>query len=545
MKASLRGFFFSCASLAAVVAVACSDDDGGRGAALDGAGPSGSGADFDGDQGGVNFDSGTGGTLGLGDVAMGGAGVIATLPDEEEDDSAFRAPVATGDHLWFANPESSRVALIDATTLEVRVLNAGFQPTYVAAVPTEDGSSSALVLNVGSQDATWFRVGEQSVDSVTFETHAGANRWAVSDSGRWAIAWSAAEKGVPLDPTEGLQDITIVDLSQDPPATKRLTVGYRPSALGFDSAESRALVVAEPGISVVELSAEPHVSAWEDLGEGAGRDVSLTPDGSHALVRRQGSREIEIVALDGGVSRTIELSAPVTDLDLSDDGSRAVAVVREQRELVVLEFPEILDAPGVFDSVVVPGEVFGSAALTSDGDTVALYTNAVDSDRVTIVDLREGDGYLGYRTVSIKAPVKSMTTTPDGEHAIALQGVVQGSAKAGSFGIIPLRAERFPRVVGTEAPTRHVSVGNSRALVTTTSSDGSVGVHAAHLIEMPSLRVDEVRLASPPTAAGLLSDLGLGYVAQSHLEGRLTILDFMSAEARTLTGFELGAKVVE
>jgi hypothetical protein len=35
------------------------------------------------------------------------------------------------------------------------------------------------------------------------------------------------------------------------------------------------------------------------------------------------------------------------------------------------------------------------------------------------------------------------------------------------------------------------------------------------------------------------------FVAQQHREGRITFIDLISGEARTLTGFELGARVVD
>jgi hypothetical protein len=41
-----------------------------------------------------------------------------------------------------------------------------------------------------------------------------------------------------------------------------------------------------------------------------------------------------------------------------------------------------------------------------------------------------------------------------------------------------------------------------------------------------------------------MPDVGKGFVAQSHPEGRITFIDLVSGEPRTITGFELGAKVV-
>lgn len=494
-------------------------------------------------------DSSSGGT-GTGNPGADGDGIgigdggLGNLPEENKDLSAFRAPVVTGDYLWFVNPDSSRVALIEAEHLEVQVLNGGFRPTYVTAVPSAVGVDSALVINVGSRDATWFRLLDDGIDTQEFPVHAEANRWTVAPSGRWAVAWSAVEPEQILDPTDGLQDVTVVDLEAEPPRTHRLTVGYRPLEVTFSEDEERLIVVATADISVIDLTPElPATVRWLDLGSGSGRGVSITPDGAHALVHRSDRATVEILSLDGAPPTEVDLSGPVTDLELSADGSRAVAVVREQRQIAVLELPDVLGDPGSFDTVTVPDEVFGSVALTSDGLTAALYTTAVENSRLVLVDLREGAGYLSHRTVDVKAPVTSVRPTPDGEHAIALMGQAPGSDKPGSFALVSLREQRFPRVEGTGAPVHQVAVTSDRALVTT--RDDQRDVFESFLIQMPSGRVDGVRLSSPPTAVGILSDLDLGYVAQSHPEGRVTILSFASARARTLTGFELASKVVE
>src|SRR5687768_9349954 len=44
------------------------------------------------------------------------------LPPEQEVESSFRSPVATGQYVWTANPLSGRVARVDAKSLEVRTV---------------------------------------------------------------------------------------------------------------------------------------------------------------------------------------------------------------------------------------------------------------------------------------------------------------------------------------------------------------------------------------------------------------------------------------
>ncbi|MGZ3478441.1 MAG: hypothetical protein ACXVCJ_28335 [Polyangiales bacterium] len=62
---------------------------------------------------------------------------------------------------------------------------------------------------------------------------------------------------------------------------------------------------------------------------------------------------------------------------------------------------------------------------------------------------------------------------------------------------------------------------------------------------MPSLAVDRYALASPPIAVGVVAGAGRAFVAQEHPEGRITFVDLGSGTARTLTGFELSARVVD
>ncbi|HEX6767272.1 MAG TPA: hypothetical protein VF103_17360, partial [Polyangiaceae bacterium] len=151
------GFLFGVTVLSALSlgALACSAVDAEGTAA--GVGDSG---DFGG-TGNGNTGGSTGTIAGAGGQA-GGAGTSSTggvPPDPEQElESAFEAPVATDRFVWTANPDSGKVALIDATSYAVRLAEAGFRPTTVAALPSGDGTDGAIVLNEGSQDATILRV---------------------------------------------------------------------------------------------------------------------------------------------------------------------------------------------------------------------------------------------------------------------------------------------------------------------------------------------------------------------------------------------------
>lgn len=508
-------------------------------------------------------------------------------PPEQELEDAFRVPVATGRFVWTANPESNRVALIDATNFSVAVLDAGFAPTYLAALPTQVAErSGAIVINAASNDATVFLAKDTSdvVVSRPIPIHASANTWAVSRSGRWAIAWTNVKGVVGPDPTDGFQDVSVIDLGDYPdadPRVARLSVGYRPTRVVFADDERRAFAVTEPGVSVIELSGDeaPRVARDIVVSDEPAAEVEIAPSGTLAWVRQVGSANLNLVDLESGERVTLGLPDVVTDLDISLDASFAIAVCRGSVQdgasgaggsgtagaagaaggeagaapaaggqgpgspvalstVVVLPMPDTFAAPEAGLTVVVP-EVVGSVVVPPVGLDVLLYTNAIDSDRVTVLDVSDGS----WRTIELKAPVRALFATPDAEHAVALLAPPTGSTKAGAFSLISVGRDLPPKLQGTSAPTFGVALSSGSAIVTTLAEES--GDSQAYLASFPSLRLEALELPSTPRASGILTDANVGYVAQAHPEGRITFIDLSDASARTLTGFELGVKVID
>lgn len=498
---------------------------------------------------------------------------------EREIESSFRAPIVTGKYVWSANPASGRVALIDASSFEVRAVDAGFGPTQVAAVERGDDVPRALVINAQGHDATLL---ELEVDGTILTRrvalHEGADSWSVSPDGRLAIAWSDSRNVSLADPTDGFQDITVIELATSGElAATRLTVGYRPSSFAF--AGERAFAVTQDGISVIELDAgDVRLSALVQLPSTARvqPDVSISADGARALARIEGSATLYEVTLASGTISEHELGGRITDLDLSADGSTAVAVLQRaasvdgsdadagviadagntdagnedagaapevaeaESEAVFIPLPAGLTDASLRRSLRAPAQSFGSVALTADGERAVLFTNARASGRVTIVDRT-----LAARSLDLIAAVRAVFVTPDGSHALALQTPPAGSVKRGAFSVFSLTDVRAPKLVASDAPAEAVALspdGSERALVSV--SDASVGSYGAYLVRMPNLQVDFSELPSRPLATGMIPAAGKGFVAQAHPEGRITFIDLADGAGREITGFELSSKVV-
>lgn len=480
---------------------------------------------------------------------------------EREVESSFQAPVVTGRFIWSANPSSGRVAQVDALTHEVTTYPAGLSPRYLAAIPG-DGANQAIVLNTGSSDATLFRrAADGALDQLQIPTHQNATAWTISPSGRWAIAWSDARELGELDPTEGLQDVTVVDLAAAPPRAERFSVGYRPLSVTVDASESRAYAVTFDGISVIELLDTPRVlddvilvSPEEQLAgtlaEPVLSDVPLTRDGRFALVRFAGAPRLKVVELGSGDGQVVELPGEVSDIDIAGDGERAVAVVRETGQVAVFDLSAALADPSDIALFAFEGEAIGSTALPDTGDAALLFTNASDSDRLAILDTSAAAGASNAgRVVSLKAPIDAVFPSPDGSHAVALLDTAgdASSDSPGAFSVIPVAQALPPKIQGTDAPPFRVTLASTsvglRGLVTV--RDDTTQIYGTYLVRLPSLQVDRISLPSPPIAAGVLADNGIAFVAQQHPEGRITFINLETAEVETLTGFELSGRVVD
>ncbi len=475
---------------------------------------------------------------------------------EQELESLYEAPVATGRYVWVANPRSGRIAFVDAETLAVRTTEAGDRPTHLAALPPACAPAGAceddriLVLNVGSRDATLVSATTGGT-TATFAVPSGGNTWAISPTGRVAVAWTDARKEQRADKTQGFQDVAILDLQAK--ATKVLAVGYRPVTIGFSQGSERAFAVTQDGISVIELSDPkgPLVSknvaiADTPLEDPGSRDVSLTPDGAYAFVRRDGEAEVTVVSLTDAARKQIVFDGAVTDFDLSPAGDRAIAVVRDTAKVAILPVPGIWSAPTSFSTIALTGETVGSVSFAPNGSRALVYTNASDVERITTLDLTVTPATK--RTVRLYSPVLAAFPGPDGAHAVVFHAPTAAAGspgERGAFSLLPVAADLPPKIVATTAPPMQVAFVQEGDRALATERDDRSKTFGAWVASFPSLMAERYPLASPPIAAGISARAHRAYVAQEHPEGRITFIDLATGKARTLTGFELAARVVD
>ena len=469
------------------------------------------------------------------------------LPGEQELESTFRSPVASGKFVWIANPVSGRVAYVDAATLYVETVRAGNGPTYMAAVP-DPVDDVAIVINAASGDATMLRKRlDGAITTKRSLIHERANSWSVSSSGHWAIAWSDFRVAPSLRPSDAFQDITVIDLESNASSAQltsvALTVGYRPTSVVFNADETEAYVVNHDGISVIDLDGSGStvsrlIPTSDDPFEASGSgDVSITDDGAYAFVRRNDDSIITILSLSGGVSTEVVLPGRCTDLDLSADGTLALAAVRETNQIAVLPIPSIVSSPGIFELVTVDNVVVGSVSLASAASVGIAYSNASDQERAVSIDFGQTPAVV--RPIKLYSRVKSAMLAPNGRTGLVIHG--DGS----SYSLLVLDSQLPPKLASTVGQITQAAITSDGSRIVLASRNDARKEYAAYFIDALSQHITTHVLPSPPVAVGIVPEASRAYVAQEHPDGRITFFDLDTGTARTLTGFELSARVVE
>ncbi len=426
----------------------------------------------------------------------GGTGGSASVPGanpttpETETALEFEQPHAGEHFCYVVNPDTNRVAVIDAATLAIHSEETGEHPSYLE---TLQGKDVAIVLNAASNDASIIRTaasGSSTVSRVALS--AGSNTIRVTPDGKHAIAFFDAEKGG-LGSSGSFQDVNLISIAAtgaEADASAAITVGFRPSRVFFDDSLKHAFVVTEDGVSVIELGATTQVGIARTLSLGPKLisrklDVSVTPDGKYALSRNPDSSLLSLLDLATGDVKTLDLSqlivgarsaslppaqstagvsgqalagaagslaaggspavsgaggapqsgafaAEVSDLDLAQSGEFALAVVRNAGAAVRIPIPGAFTAPAEARVVFIPDEFIGSVTLTPNGNQALLYTTAQATvERLTVLDLKQ----LTWQTRDLRKIIRSVVITPDNSTAIVVHDKAPGDP--GDAGLDP------------------------------------------------------------------------------------------------------------
>jgi hypothetical protein len=523
-------------------------EDGGWGETGDGGG---------GDSGSTTATS-TGGTSGdSGD----GDGGEPPPPPEEEEEGDFRIPKASGRYVYSANEVTDRVAVVDSNDLSIEVVSVARGPSWVEAIssPSEE-AGAVVVMSPGEDEVSFVRTAESGATDVTLGSIAeGANALHVSPDLRWALAYHDVD--LPSDPVGSDQEITVIDTASNDAAFS-LTVGAHPRSVHFSPDSSVLYVVSDDGVNVIDLDNIEDLGIPPLIPVGASLDpstieIQVSAAAGQAIARVDEQPWVLVVDLQSGDSTQIDLPAYPTDLDVSSDGTFAIAMLPRKAGSSLVEIPLPALGPEDFAETDLGDEYLGVASLAPDGQSMLLYTTvdpwALDGEVAPLGDPRQrmtvarrsGADWSDQLTLFTEVPIRSAGMSPDSTSAVLLHDSAPelNSVAPWPYTLIDISTQ-FPirKVQMVEAKPQAVlfTPDGSRAAISVRDEAGTV--KQANIVQMSNFIVEQLELGSPPQGLGYVEVTDKLFISQEHGSGAIT---FVAADGsiETATGFELNSEV--
>ena len=531
----------------------------------------------------------------------------SALPPEMEVELDFQRPQASERFVYAANPDGGTVAVINAMTREIQTIETGRRPTFLRTLA---GTDDAIVLNTGDDEATLIHAGSGEGEgergrlptTENVPVIEGANAIEVAPDGNHAVIYFDAERAGPGDGFGDLQTVSVLSFGDGQAKAKvhGMSVGFKPRQVAFRQDSERAYVVTENGISVLDFKAidEEGSSIADtiafDTGTGnESRDVSITPDGKYAVARTPGQSTVSLVTLDSGQVTVLDLttvyeptdeeiaaaeqdddgdagvagaadgglgpvveSLDVTDLDISRDGAFAAAVLRDRSAVMRIPLPGGFEDPSAIDTTWVEDQIVGQVVLVPTGELALLYTTAVQSESMSVVDL---SGDKDTRVVDLRKTVQGVAISDDGRTALIIHSRKQENVNEPgisfdervdrSFGYSLLRPSTGDvKLELTDiAPGPYVLVPSGDYLFMTFRND-PMQIREVQRVELETFLVNHpaFKLGSPPVSIGVVPTTGHVFVSQEHPEGRMTFIPWTTIDPKdvdTVTGFELNSRI--
>lgn len=283
-------------------------------------------------------------------------------------------------------------------------------------------------------------------------------------------------------------------------------------------------------------------------------DVSVTADGAYAVARRDGSADLLLVNLKTHTVSSLTLSSPITDLEIVPSGEAAFAVLRGEGKLVRVDIPLGFTDSAHQTTWQFSGAIVGSIAVGGKGRYAVLYTTAVASQSLVILD----QATAAYQVVDLHMTVRAVAIAPDENTALVVHNAGSASGTGGSgggggssgtstsktYGYTVVRlSDGFNRLQQTAALPTPFAITPTSSHVFVLLRDDTTSVRQVERMELSSFLVDDFTLGSPPDSIGVLPSARQVFVGQVYDEGRISLIDWTTDQVQSVTGFALNGRI--
>jgi DNA-binding beta-propeller fold protein YncE len=467
-----------------------------------------------------------------------------TAPPEQEESFLALLPAATDGYVFVANPDRDTVTRVAMPSLSVITATVGHIPVSVVTTPD---FTMAATFNVGDNTVSVIEAASLEVTDVPVRNN--MNRMVLSPDGRWALLYNDPNVELDYPPasegTLSYDEVSLVNL-QDRACTP-VVVGFQPKDVAFTPDGSLAVLVSDAYLGTIDLSTDEagdpvRFEVSDDLLDPPeAQEVVVSPDGAYAFVRQFGASTLVVVDLATGQRSLLDVGDNPTDLDLTPDGQKAIAIARGSNEIWIYDTQDPL---GVLPDVVAmpASESFGSVIMNPAKSNAILFSNA------TADSTHYGAWSLVDDSIAVRPlvkPIDTVSISPDGGTALVIHTLANGpDVDPGSS---------FYNKYAITLVDLDTSITNAMSLAGepiayANSDDGSTGFFAMDGVpEIVALDYDKLipqsmPLASNPIFLGVLPDSNTAWVSQEHELGRISFYAPPST-IQTLTGFELNSAI--
>jgi hypothetical protein len=476
---------------------------------------------------------------------------MTDLPPEKEKEYEFGAPEGSPNFVFIPSAGTDTIVKVHGQTRNVTLIEVGDRPRVLKVVP---GRDEAVVLNAGSDDVSIVRSTVDADDVVFVPVVPHCNAIAIDPAGRFAIVWYDHARAGTGDPVGSFQTVSVVRLEAGAEEAFSVSTGFRTRAVFFTKDGARALLVTDDGVGVlafddlVQDAIVPPVPVTNDpLDKPEEREVVATPDGKWAVIRATAKQGVTLVDLEAGTLFEVPLSAVPTDLDLLPDGSAALAVLRDTKEVALIPLPGAAADPASVKVASTGSLLAGLARLTDDGKTAVLYTSLLGVEEVATLDvatmkvkpvlLRKTVDYVvvpagSRRALLVHRAAATATTDPTEQFVDGSEGYTLFDLDTG-----------FTKLVLTPFRPSEIAMSGDPAKAYVLLPDPYGVDHAVQEAHLGTFMTRDFALGSTPQHVRVLDSAGVAAVTQDHPSGRITFIDTGSGASKTVTGFELNGAV--
>ena len=476
------------------------------------------------------------------------------IPFIPEQETFFQPPQSSHNYVFIANTKLDTVAKIDSQTLEITSIEVGDKPTAVATVADRD---LAIVLNQGSDEVSIIRAAPNDDSVLNLEILPAMNTLTLSPSGNHLIAWYNDRIAETDDRVGPFQDISVVDLEEDEEQVYNISVGFHIIEIEFNAQGTHAFVITDDGLNILDLTTLDRDAiipsmplALDPLIDIVDREVEITSNGEFAFIRNSTDASLLVADLKDRSLNPIPLPGIPTDLDLFPEADWALVVMRDVWKIALIPIPTGITDPESVEIIDVPEEnSIGVAVLTATADKAIIYSSIAEQDRLLILSIPS-------RTLDIyrvRKGIRTVAMSPDGNKILIFHNKQPGTpipgedpdafiAKSWAYSLFDIETG-FSKLVtiDTEAGAFSFSPDNRKAFLL--QNDDELLIKNVDVIDLSSFSTETLELGSPPEHVGIIEGANKVYVAQEHEVGRMSFIDLITGELKTVTGYELNSRI--